>query len=206
MLRSRSVVGAGVVMAALSLVAGCGAKRTVSRVATDTQTDLSGRWNDTDARLTSEALIEDCFARPWLKRFTGESGRPPKVRVRNIVNKTDEHIDAQVFVKNIERAMVNSGLVDVVAQTGAELESVNDEQDYGVGGRVADESAPSIGNQEGADFVLVGRMASIVDQVEGTTAKLYKITFELIDATSARKVWMGDHEIKKVVQQARVGW
>lgn len=206
MLRSRSVVGAAVVMATLQLGTGCGAKRTVSRVATDTQTDLSGRWNDTDARLTSEALIEDCFARPWLKRFADENGRPPKVRVRNIVNKTDEHIDAQVFVKNIERAMVNSGLVDVVAQTGAELESVNDEQDYGVGGRVSDESAPSVGNQEGADFVLVGRMASIVDQVEGTTAKLYKITFELINATSARKVWMGDHEIKKVVEQARVGW
>jgi uncharacterized protein (TIGR02722 family) len=185
--------------------AGCGGTQ-VARVATTTQTDLSGNWNDTDARLTSEAMIQDCFSRPWLKRFAADKGRAPKIRVMKIVNKTDEHIDAQVFVKNLERAMVNSGDVDVVAQKGAELDSVNDEQDMGASGRVSDDSAPSIGNQEGADFVLVGRMASILDQIEGKRAKLYKITLELIDSTSARKVWMGDHEIKKIVQQSRATW
>ncbi|MBN1962979.1 MAG: penicillin-binding protein activator LpoB [Deltaproteobacteria bacterium] len=192
----------------LSLIGttGCGPKRKVARVATNTQTDLSGKWNDTDARLTSEAMIKDCFARPWLKRFTKENDRPPKMRVWKIINKTDEHIDAQVFIKNLERAMVNSGLVDVIAQKGSELSSVNEEQDYGASGRVSDDSAPSIGNQLGADFVLVGRMASILDQVEGTQAKLYKITLELIDANSARKVWMGDHEIKKVIEQSSASW
>ncbi len=197
-----AVIGGLFVMGAL----GCGPKKSVSRVASSTQTDLSGNWNDTDARLTSEALISDCFARPWLKRFTNDQGRPPKVRVRTIINKTDEHIDAQVFVKNIERAMVNSGLVEVIAQTGSELDSVHGEQDYGASGRVSDESAPSIGNEEGADFVLVGRMASVLDQADGTKVKFYKITFELINPTSAKKVWMGDHEIKKVVEQASASW
>lgn len=204
MMRSGAFVLAAVV--AVAGLTGCGPKRSVVRVGVESQTDLSGNWNDTDARLTSEALVKDCFERPWLGKFAGENGRAPKVRVWKIVNKTDEHIDAQVFVKNLERAMVNSGEVDVVAQRGSELESVNEEQDYGVSGRVSDESAPSIGNQEGADFVLVGRMATVVDQVEGKRAKLYKVTLELIHATTARKVWMGDHEIKKVIKQARASW
>jgi len=185
---------------------GCAGSKKVTRVSSDTQTDLSGNWNDTDARLTSETLIKDCFARPWLKTFSTAQGRAPKVRVRKIVDNTGERIDAQVFVKNIERAMVNSGDVEVIAQKGGELDSVNEEQDYGASGRVSDDSAPSIGNQEGADFVLVGRMASILDQSEGTKAKLYKITLELIHATSAKKVWMGDHEIKKVIEQAKASW
>jgi penicillin-binding protein activator len=205
-MRLGAFFAASLLLISLTASTGCGPKKTVARVASDTQTDLSGNWNDTDARLTSEALINDCFSRPWLKKFTTESGRPPKVRVRTIVNKTDEHIDAQVFVKNIERAMVNSGDVEVVAQTGSELDSVHGEQDYGASGRVSDESAPSIGNEEGADFVLVGRMASVLDQSGGVKAKFYKITFELISPTSAKKVWMGDHEIKKVIEQARASW
>lgn len=194
------------VAVAMGLSACAGPSRNVQRIGTDTQTDLSGQWNDTDARLTSEALIGQCFSAPWLGNFVGEQGRKPTMRVRSIVNKTDEHIDAQVFVKNIERAMVNSGKVKVVAQEGSELGSVNREQDYGASGRVSDESAPSLGNQTGGDFVLVGRMASILDQVEGKRAKFYKITFELIDATSGEKVWIGDHEIKKLVTQNSVDW
>src|SRR5688572_12646745 len=108
-----------IVAAALALGGiGCGGKKkNVERQDPATsQTDLSGNWNDTDARLTSEALISQCFSAAWLKKFTTENGRPPKIRVRNIINKTDEHIDPQMFVKNIERAMVNGGEVEVVAQ------------------------------------------------------------------------------------------
>lgn len=189
------------------IAVGCaGPNRSVARVSSDTQTDLSGNWNDTDAKLTSEALISQAFGAPWLQEFVNDQGRKPVVRVRNIVNKSDEHIDAQVFVKNIERAMVNSGKVSIVAQVGSELSSVNEEQDYGASGRVSDDSAPSLGNQKGGDFVLVGRIASILDQVEGQKAKFYKVTFELIGATSGEKVWIGDHEIKKVISQASVGW
>jgi penicillin-binding protein activator len=204
MRRLLSVVFIG---SALGLSAGCASKnRQVSRVGADTQTDLSGNWNDTDARLTSEALIGQAFGAAWLSDFQTEQGRKPVVRVREVVNKSDEHIDVQVFIKNIERAMVNSGKVKIVAQTGSELNSVNAEQDYGASGRVSDESAPSLGNQTGGDFVLVGRVGSILDQAEGEKAKFYKITFELISATSGEKVWIGDHEIKKLVSQAKASW
>lgn len=187
-------------VAALALAA-CGpTKPAVSRVATSTTTDLSGKWNDTDARLTSETMIKDCFARPWLKKFADAKSRAPKMRVRTIKDHTGEHIDAQVFVKNLERAMVNSGDVDVVAQTGAEMDSVHSEQDYGASGRVSDDSAASVGQMEGADYVLVGRVACIVDDGGGEATKFYKVTLELVDASGGKKVWMGDHEIKKVVR------
>src|SRR4051794_3026952 len=94
---------------AVGMSACASSSRQVKRVDATTQTDLSGKWNDTDARLTSESLINECFAAGWLPGFVQEQNRKPSVRVRGIVNKTDEHIDAQVFIKNIERAMVNSG-------------------------------------------------------------------------------------------------
>lgn len=194
-----AVMGCATVMA-------CGSSQRVARVGADTQTDLSGKWNDTDARLTAEAMIQQGFAAPWLANFTDEEGRRPAVRVRGVVNKTDEHIDAQVFIKSIERAMVNSGKVRVLAQEGAELASVQAEQDRGASGALSDDTAPSLGNETGADFVVAVRMASILDQVEGKRAKFYKVNFELISPTTGEKVWIGDHEIKKLISQDAASW
>lgn len=196
-----------VIVVAVGAVVACGgSSRSVKRVDAGTVTDLSGKWNDTDARLTSEKLIKECFAAGWLPNFREEEGRRPAIRVRGVVNKTDEHIDAQVFIKNIEKAMVNSGRVKVLAQEGSELDSVEAEQDRGASGALSDDSAPSIGNETGADFVVAVRMASILDQIEGKKAKFYKINFELISPTTGEKAWIGDHEIKKLISQDSTRW
>jgi uncharacterized protein (TIGR02722 family) len=188
-------------------VVGCaGPDVQVSRVAAGTTTDLSGRWNDTDARLTSESLIQECFASPWITDFIQEQGRKPSIRVRQVVNKTDEHIDAQVFIKNIERALVNSGKAKVLAQEGAELHAVDSEQDRAVSGKQSDDTAVSVGQETGADYVVSVRVGAVVDQREGRKVKFYKINFELISPTSGEKAWIGDYEIKKMVNQRSVGW
>jgi len=153
---------------ALFLVA-CG--HTVKRVDASARSDLSGNWNDTDARLTSQALIQDCFTAAWLSDFTDAKKRKPAVRVRGIVNKTDEHIDAQVFIKNIERAMINSGKVRVLAQEGDEQGSMRREQGEAISGAQSDSTPVSAANEAGADFVVAVRMASILDQIEGKKAK-----------------------------------
>lgn len=189
------------------LATGCaGPSRQVRRVDVTTQTDLSGKWNDTDARLTSESLIAECFGAGWLPEFGQSQGRKPTIRVRGIVNKTDEHIDAQVFIKNIERAMVNSGKVKVLAQEGSELTSVDSEQARASGGRQSDDTPVSVGNETGADFVVAVRMASILDQVEGERAKFYQVNFELISPTSGEKAWIGEKQIKKLISQDRASW
>lgn len=202
-MRTRMVLTALVVG---GLVACGGGKRQVSRVDANTTTDLSGKWNDSDARLTAEALIADCFNSAWLPNHLEEEGEKPAVAVGRIVNKSDEQIDGQVFTKNIERAMVNSGKVRVLAQRNGELDEVIAEQDFGASGRVSDETAPSIGNMRGADYVVVGRIASITDRLEGQATKFYQINFELVNTETRDKVWVGEHKIKKAISQDSVSW
>ena len=180
--------------------------RQVTRVGADTQTDLSGKWNDTDARMVSDALLRDCFASAWIQNFVQEEGRKPAIRVRSVVNKTDEHIDSQVFIKNIEKAVLNSGKARILAQKGAELGAVDEEQGRAASGRQSDDSGVAVGNETGADFVVAVRVTSILDQVEGKRAKLYKVNFEMLHSTTGEKVWIGDHEIKKLISQGRVSW
>ena len=63
-----------------------------------------------------------------------------------------------------------------------------------------------ITDYEPTDYVVAVRVSSIIDQVEGQRAKFYKVDFELIDPTTGEKVWIGDHEIKKLVTQKAVKW
>lgn len=194
------------VLGALLLTSCASSTQQVQRVDSRKQVDLSGRWNDTDARLTADALISECFNANWLTQFQISQKRKPAVRVRGIVNKTDEHIDAQIFVKSIEAAMVNSGKVSVLAQDGGEMEVMDQEQIRAQSGRQAAGGPVVMGHETGADYVVAVRTASVLDEVEGRKVKFYKINFELVSPTTGEKAWIGDYEIKKLVSQGKVTW
>ena len=76
---------------------------TVTRASLEASADLSGRWNDTDSRLTAEVLIKDALDRPWSQRFTQVTGRKPIVVVDTVLNRTHEPLNTQTFVKDLER-------------------------------------------------------------------------------------------------------
>ena len=59
-----------IIVAALAGLSACGQK--VTRVETDTVTDLSGNWNDTDSRLVADEMIQDALSRSWLPQFNRE--------------------------------------------------------------------------------------------------------------------------------------
>ncbi|HAE87679.1 TPA: hypothetical protein DCG86_06620, partial [Candidatus Marinimicrobia bacterium] len=58
----------------LVFVAGCGSSVSVQRTAADTQTDLSGYWNDTDSRLVAGGVGRDMNRRPRGGKFTSGKG------------------------------------------------------------------------------------------------------------------------------------
>jgi PBP1b-binding outer membrane lipoprotein LpoB len=113
---------------AVALLSGCSSKTKVSRIAAEETVDLSGYWNSTDSRLVSDTMITDALTRPWLVSFVRDRGKNPAVIVGAIKNLTDEHIATGTFVGDIERALVNSGNVRVVA-TKTEREGVREEVD-----------------------------------------------------------------------------
>ena len=90
------------------IVGGC-ASTSVKRVEVDETVDLSGRWNDTDSRLVSEEMINDVMSRGWVEKFRSENkGNAPTVIVGTVRNRSNEHINTRTFVKDLERALINS--------------------------------------------------------------------------------------------------
>jgi hypothetical protein len=199
-LRFVAVLALGV---ALVVSAGC-AKKTVQRIATDSVVDLSGRWNDTDSRLVSEEMIEDCLSRPWLQLHMERKHKRPVVIVGLIRNKTTEHIATETFIGDIERAFVNSGQVEVVA-SAEERRQLRDEradqQTY-----ASEETMKRWGREKGADYMLSGTISSITDEEGGEKVVYYQVDLALIDLEENTKVWIGQKKIKKYIGRRKVSF
>jgi len=191
-------------LASSLLLWGCGAGTTVQRIATTDVTDLSGRWNDTDSRLVAEEMVSDVLSRNWLPNFVEDESKNPTVIVGTIRNMSTEHVNMAVFTKDIERELINSGQVQFVAsrEERAEVrEERRDQQTY-----ASLETAKRLGQEYGADFVLIGTFKSVEDVVQKKRSILYSVDLELIDVEKNLKVWIGNKKIKKFIKKAGYKW
>ncbi len=182
---------------AFVLATGC-QRRTVTRVESDRAIDLSGRWNDTDSRLVAEEMITDALGRPWLARFEEANGRVPVLIVGEVRNRSHEHIDAETFIRNMEREFVNSGMVRIVQ--GAEFRQLirderADQQDF-----ASEETMARWLREIGADYMLTGTMNSIVDQHGRDRVVFYQVSLDLTSMETNEKVWIGEKQIRKTVR------
>jgi uncharacterized protein (TIGR02722 family) len=199
-LLGRAVAGVLLVGAGVAPI-GCGHETKVTRVDTGIVTDLSGRWNDTDSQMVAEAMVKEALANPWLSNFTKGKNREPVVIVGTVLNKSHEHINVQTFVSDLERELTNSQKVTFVAGKG-EREEVRDERrEQAVHAREDTQKAP--GKEVGADYMLRGSIATILDEQDGAKAVFYQIDLEMVDMENNVKAWFGQKKIKKVIERKR---
>jgi penicillin-binding protein activator len=188
----------------------------VTRTNVDQVTDLSGRWNDTDSRLVAEKMLEEITNSPWLARFQqthskqvrparSEESAPeqppvygaqkPVLIVGTIINKSHEHIEAETFIKDLERALIREGEVRIVANS-IFREKLRGER-VGQAGLVSPDTQKRLGRELGADYMLFGIINTIVDTEEDNKVVFYQINLELADLETNELVWIGGEKIKK---------
>jgi uncharacterized protein (TIGR02722 family) len=183
------------------LLVGCSSQRQVTRMDADTTTDLSGNWNDTDSRLVAQEMVSDCLSRPWLDNFVAANGKQPVVTVGRIRNQSSEHIDTETFTTDFERELINSNRVKFVARPEERVDVREErlDQDY----YASPETRKQLRNETGADYILLGSVKSITDQVEGKSTIFYQTDLELINIESNEKAWIGTKKIKKGISQGK---
>ncbi len=173
----------------------------VTRTSVDTVTDLSGRWNDTDSRLVSESMIADMLTAPWLPNHeeTSQTQKKPVIITGSIRNKSSEHIEVSTFIKDIERSLVNSRKATVVASSDERLQIRAEREDQQT--QASSATIKRLGEETGADYVLIGNISSQSDNIDRTTAITYQIDLELISVENTEKIWIGLKKIKKIIKQ-----
>ncbi len=181
---------------------GCGTK--VIRTEVGTTVDYSGRWNDADARMVAEEMIDEALAGPWLSEFNKAEGKDPVVIVGTVLNRTHEHINTDVFVQDLERALTNSGRVRFVASK-SDREEVREEREDQQLGNTDPSTITEKGREVGADFMLKGSINDVKDAVKGKYVVLYQANLELVDLRTNEKKWYGQKKLKKIVKRPPVG-
>lgn len=197
-MKTKQIKQLGFVLFSAVILTACNNTKQVTRVNEDAVIDLSGRWNETDSRLVAEEMVSDMLMKPWLEEFEKGMDRRPVVIVGLVRNKSHEHIATDTYIKDIEKAILNSGKVRLVgnAEEREELRKERADQNE----FATKETAAKWGKELGADFMLQGLVNSIVDANNKQKVVFYQTDLELTNLETNEKVWIGDKKIKKVIE------
>jgi penicillin-binding protein activator len=187
----------------LTMLGGCVGTR-VQRVDERTIIDLSGRWNDTDSQMVADAMIVECLEHAWRNRFVEQYGRIPVVVVGTVFNKTDEHIDADLFIHDLELELMDRGEVKFVS-AGALRDEIRAER-QGQQEFASAATRKRLREELGADLMLQGTIGKILDMEGSKRVYYYQVDLILSDLETTEHIWIGQKKIKKLVEKSGVGF
>ena len=186
------------IISASSVISGCSA-RGVTRLEPEQAVDLSGRWNDEDSRLVSEAMIEQALSSGWHRQHLSSEGKKPVIIVGHVRNLTLEHINPQTFIKDLERALLNSGKAEIVASSTEREEVRAERKDMQRWASL--ETVKEPGAETGADYMLKGVISSILDEEGGRRVVYYQADLNLVSLRDNIVVWAGQKRIRKFIRR-----
>ncbi len=160
---------------------------------------LNDTWSESDMQIVVKDLVDKMIVHPSIS----SAKRPPLVMVTNLQNKTSEHIDTQSIMDMVRVDLTNSGKIQFIDKEARE--DIKGEYDYQNSGMVSGETKKGPGGQIGADFIVNGRLDSIVQEVGKNKTIYYKITLNLTNLKTSVITWTGQKEIRKAFKKKTIG-
>jgi penicillin-binding protein activator len=196
-----SLFSALMMFAIIATTAGCGPKAFVRGEYDDVgrENNLNDLWSETDM----QKVVTDLVAGITAHNSIANAKRPPIVMVTKLQNKTNEHIDTQSIMDMVRVELSRGGRVAFVDREARE--DVADEYNYQSSGMVSEETRKGPGGQIGADFIINGRLDSIVQEVGKDKTVYYKITLNMTNLKTNLVVWTDYKQIRKKFRKRSVG-
>lgn len=185
-----------------SLVLGaCGPKAFVKGQYDDVNREnlLNDQWSETDMQNAAKELVASLVAHPVI----ANAKTPPVLMVTNLQNKTSEHIETQSIMDMIRVELMQTGKVVFIDKEARQ--DIQDEYNYQNSGVVSEETKKGPGGQVGSDFILNGRIDSIVQEVGKDKTVYYKITLNLTNVKTSVITWTNHKQIRKTFKKKAVG-
>jgi uncharacterized protein (TIGR02722 family) len=160
---------------------------------------MNDLWSETDMQETVRALVASMLGHPTL----AHAKVPPTVVITSLQNKTSEHIDTQSVMDMVRVELMKSGKLRFIDKEARG--DIDEEYSYQNSGRVSNETKKGPGGQAGADFIVNGRLDSIVQEVGKDKTVYYKITLNLTNLKSSVIEWSDNKQIRKVYRKKTIG-
>jgi hypothetical protein len=163
----------------------------VQRLAPDQTVDLSGLFNDHDARTLARAAVKDLQASTWLK-----GGGRPVVRLTPLRNRTSEQINGVFISGPLVQALVRHTGARVVTRTDAARHA----RAQGTAG-----AGPAAGQQLAATHLITLKLSAASQARRGVSFTSYSLSAAAVSVDDSQTVWSFSRSIQKVVQHAPTG-
>lgn len=189
----------------ISLVAwlstSCGPKAFVKGSYDDVNREnlMNDSWSETDMQKAVADLVASAVQHPMLKSPKGL----PIVMVTGLQNKTSEHIDTQNIMDMVRVELMNSGKVSFIDKEARQ--DIADEYNYQNSGMVSEETKKGPGGQTGADFIMNGRLDSMVQEVGKDKSVYYKLTLNMTNLKTGVIGWSNYKQIRKTFRKKSIG-
>lgn len=185
----------------MALAAGCGPKAFVKGEYDEVkdENNMNDLWSETDMQKVVQDLVGSMVAHPSI----ATAKKPPIVMVTKLQNKTNEHIDTQSIMDMVRVDLSRGGRVAFVDKEARE--DVADEYNYQNSGMVSGETKKGPGGQIGADYIVNGRLDSIVQEVGKDKTVYYKVTLNLTNLKTNIVEWSDYKQIRKKFRKRSVG-
>ncbi|AHI04666.1 putative lipoprotein [Bdellovibrio bacteriovorus W] len=196
----KSIFVASVSLVVAGSLVSCGPKAFVKGQYDDVQREnlLNDQWSETDMQKAVADLVGSLTKAPSI----GAAPKMPVVMVTGLQNKTSEHIDTQSIMDMIRVELMKTGRVAFIDKEARE--DIANEYNYQNSGMVGkNQSGP--GQQVGADFIINGRLDSIVQEVGKDKTVYYKLTLNLTDLKTSMITWSDQKQIRKTFKKKTIG-
>ncbi|QDK43838.1 MULTISPECIES: penicillin-binding protein activator LpoB [unclassified Bdellovibrio] len=160
---------------------------------------LNDQWSETDMQKAVQDLVNSALQSPAIT----QSKKMPIVIVTGLQNKTSEHIDTQSIMDMIRVDLMKSGKVAFIDKEARG--DIADEYNYQNSGMTSAETKKGPGGQIGADFIINGRLDSIVQEVGKDKSVYYKLTLNLTNLKTSMITWSDQKQIRKVFKKKSIG-
>lgn len=190
-----------IAISAILVFSSCGPKAFVKGQYDDPQREnlMNDQWSETDMQVTVKTMVESLVSHNSISN----AKKMPIVMVTNLQNKTSEHIDTQNIMDMVRVELTNSGKVQFVDKEARE--DIANEYGYQNSGMVSEETKKGAGGQIGADFIINGRLDSIVQEVGKEKTVYYKLTLNMTNLKTGIIAWTNHKEIRKAYKKKSVG-
>lgn len=165
----------------------------------ETQNLKNDQWSETDMQVVVKSMVDSMLNHPSIT----QRKTPPVVIVTNLQNKTSEHIDTQSVMDMVRVELSKSGKVAFIDKEARK--DIEEEYNYQNSGMTEEQTRKGPGGQIGADFILNGRLDSIVQEVGKEKTVYYKLTFNLTNLKTSMITWTDNKQIRKAFKKRAVG-
>lgn len=185
---------------ALTLTA-CGPKAFVKGEYDDPEREnlMNDQWSETDMQVVVKAMVASMLTHPAIT----QKKTAPVLMVTNLQNKTSEHIDTQSVMDMVRVELSKSGKVTFIDKEARK--DISEEYDYQNSGMTEEATRKGPGGQIGADYIVNGRLDSIVQEVGKDKTVYYKLTLNLTNLKTSAIAWTDNKQIRKAFKKRAVG-